>query len=299
MQPGFFQPGFNGLLPTVVSRERLGLVNARIQTIQSVFTAVGPAVGSMAAVGLGLRNAMWLDGGAFALAAILFLGLRRMPVIASNESPLTNGFTPENIWQYLKNRPDLLYGILLFAGTNFGLMAIESNIIFIVARYLALPQVLAGVVLGFGDLGAVVGSLVATWFVRRAYIGRIVVFSMAIAGLLTLAIAIANWIILAMAWCLVSAVVSVIVVVWLTFQEQTVPSEFLGRLTALGTMASFAAIPAGAIVGGYFIGAQGNLLALALVAGGVQTTAAGIGSLSPLWWDILYDTHYFKRSVEQ
>jgi len=112
-----------------------------------------------------------------------------------------------------------------------------------------------------------------------------VVLSMAMAGVLTVIIATASWIVLVVAWALVSGLVSIIVVAWLTYQEQTIPVTMIGRVTAIGTMASFIAIPAGAIVGGYLypVGRYGGLVSLALVAGGIQVVSAGIGYRSPLW----------------
>lgn len=278
----FFQPGFYGLLAGMVSPKRLGLVNARIQIVQSLLTAGGPAFGAMMAVDWGVPNAVLLDGASFGLAAALLIGLRFHAAKTSGDELSTGDTTVDlPVRQYLKERPDLLYGILLFAGTNFGLMAIESNILFIVAHDLRLSRTLAGLSLGIGGVGALVGSLVSTYI--RAPVGRVVVVAMAMAGVLTVIIAADSWVVLVVAWALVSGLVSIIVVAWLTYQEQTIPVTMIGRVTAIGTMASFIAIPAGAIVGGYLVGRHGGLVSLALVAGGIQVVSAGIGYRSPLW----------------
>lgn len=278
----FIQPAFSGLIPTLVSRDRIGTINARIQSIQSVLMAVGPAFGALVAVGLGVQNAVLLDGLSFGLAAGLLALIRKSSAPPSN-AQFSEATPSGSLWQYLKGRPDLLYGIFLFAGTNFGLMAIEGNILFIVSQSLSLPRALAGTVLGTGGLGALLGSLVSARVRSRGTVGRIVVLSMALAGLLTIAVAMTNWILLSIAWALVNCLVSIIVVTWLTFQQETVPKGILGRLTAAGAMISFAAIPAGAIVGAYLVGRDGGLLLLVLVAGGVQIVAAGIGYRSKLW----------------
>lgn len=279
----FFYPAMHRLIAESVVPHALAQLNARMQTIDGVFGAVGPALGAGITTVIGVPGALVGVAGTLGTAALVLLYAaathRRgnsSPPAAPIEAPSTR------IWTYFRDHRDVWAGVLVFGGINFGLMTMEANLIFVVVHILHLSRADAGLVLGAGGVGALLGSLVAPRIGRWRPAGIVITACLLAQGVLTGAMGVPSGPALGILWGMTSGLVSVVVVTWFTFQQTYVPPALMGRVTAVGRMVSFAAIPLGAVVGAWALG-TGGLWRLSLLAGSAQVLMAALGRGSALW----------------
>ena len=282
-----FYPVFQRTIQLAVAGDWYIKINARLQLFNSLFGALGPALGTGVVTTLGISGAIGVDALSFAIAGVFLAGLflpaehgpAAEPAAAESPSSAPRG----TVWAYFRTQRDVFYGVILFSGTSFGLMVVEANLIYLVIDRLHLPIVFAGLILGAGGVGSILGALVAPKISRRWRTGPIVVGTMGLAGLLTCGMLIPFWGTLAIAWLGVSGLVTIMAVSWFTFQQTVVPGPLLGPVAAIGRAISYSAIPLGAIIGGLIVGTWHIWWPLALVGGTVQIFMAGVGRGSPLW----------------
>ena len=281
----FFYPALQGLIQTSVPTESLPILNSRKRSIESVFTAVGPAIGAATIAFIGISGAIVINSITFFLAAciIIFVSIQKSHVTGKiKEAFKVYSLILEAITYLRTNRP-LLSGVILFGGANFGLMAIQANLIYIVINYFGLSNFIAGIVLGAGGVGSIIGAYMAPKIHTRLKTGNMIVLSMFASGILMSCMVINSWITLALIWASANAMVSNIVVPWLSFQQSVVPTDMLGRVSSVGRMISFVAIPAGAFAGGVLIENYNTLWPLAFLGGGSMILMAILGRITPLW----------------
>ncbi len=168
-------------VPNIVHQEQLSRANSLMQVSHSASGVIGPAVGGVLIVLLGVGPTLWIDGATFLFAAATLLIVRfPSPRSTSQKGVLEDvafGF------RFLRRSPALLTMLMLFAVANF----------FLVPLWILLPVVASGTLglgsEGFGFLlagleaGVLAGGLVfATVRLRRGF-GRNVVVALVMVGL--------------------------------------------------------------------------------------------------------------------
>lgn len=281
----FFYPALQGLIKSSVPPAQLASLNARLQSIQSLFGVIGPAFGAAIVTFFGVSGAVVLDAISFLIAALVlaFVSYEKRSANAQAKEPESISRMIVGGVKYLRTNRPLLAGIFLFGGANFGLMMMQSNLIYVVLQYLHTSNLITGIVLGCGGIGAIVGAAIASRINQKVKPGKAILLSILGTGLLTCAMLVQSWVFLAIMWACISVLISVIVVTWMSYQQRNVPSEMLGRVSSIGRMVSYLAIPFGAMTGGFLVGNFQSLLLLAVVAGGAQVLTAILGRFSPLW----------------
>lgn len=284
-----FYPIFQRTIQLAVTGDWYIKVNARLQLFNSLFGALGPALGALMVNNLGIVGAIGVDALSFGIAGLFLTGLFLPQSVT--QSLDADDVTVERtalhqrgtVRAYFRSQRAVFLGVLLFSGTSFGLMIVEANLIYQVVHRLHLSMVYAAIILGSGGVGSIIGALVAPRVTRRRSTGSIIIGTMALAGLLTLGMAIPWWTVMAAVWLGVSVLVTIMAISWFTFQQTTVPGPLLGGVSSVGRAISYSAIPLGAIVGGFLINTVNAWWPLAVIGGGVQLAMAGIGRWSPLW----------------
>lgn len=282
-----FYPVFQRTIQMAVSGDWYIKVNARLQLFNSLFGALGPAVGTLVVSNLGVAGAIGVDALSFGIAGLFLAGLFLPGRVSVPMRPDDASDIDRVGWRavttYFRAQREVFLGVLLFSGTSFGLMIVEANLIYLVIHRLHLFMVYAGIILGAGGAGSILGALMAPRIARRWSTGVIIVGTMGLAGLLTLGMVVPLWPIMAVAWLGVSGFVTVMAVSWFTFQQATVPGPLLGAVASMGRAISYAAIPLGAILGGLLVSTVNAWWPLAVIGGGAQLAMAAIGRWSPLW----------------
>ncbi|MBP3951799.1 MFS transporter [Bacillus suaedae] len=281
----FFYPALQGLIQTLIPKGLLTKVNSRKRSIESVFSAVGPALGGVSIALMGIYGAIIINSTTFLIAALILIFLTSQKInLAGNVKDVlkTNSMFVESI-MYLRANKALLAGVLLFGGVNFGLMALQSNLIYIITIIFGLSNVITGIVIGAGGFGAIIGALIAPMIHQKLKTGHMIVYSMFATGVFMCFMIFESWIALALFLALANAAVSNIVVPWMSYQQSIVPVTMIGRVTSIGRMLSFIAIPLGAFVGGFLLENYNQLWPISVVAGGSIICMAIIARITALW----------------
>ena len=243
----FFNPAISGIMPAVVSTERLQQANALRGLTEGVGRIAGPALAGVLVVGIGPGWALAVDAATFGISAA-FLVRIPMPAHVPVES---HSFLADlrDGWDDFRSRTWLWTTVV---STTFG------NMLF--AAYFVLGPLVAELELG----GAGAWALIASAFGVGLLVGGLVllqldpsrpvlVATLAVA-LYTLPLAFlaipAPVVVTAVAALLAGAGLAVANNLWETTQQRHVPPELLSRVTSYDWFGSLAAVPVGMLLWG-------------------------------------------------
>ncbi len=244
----FGGPAFQSLVPSLVPRQHLPNAVA-LNSIQfNLAQMVGPAIGGVVMVGLGMAACFGLNSLSF-LVVIAVLGLMRIPppATATRQRILTelgSGL------QYVRHSRALLgLTALAFATTSLALPIRAFLPVFAEGDVLLLSRMMTT----FGA-GAVVGALVVAWLGRFDHMGRAllqtqIVFGGIVAAFALLPIGGASYVLLflgGMALLMIFSLINSLV-------QLTVPDELRGRVISIYLMAFRGGMPLGSLVSGTLI----------------------------------------------
>lgn len=268
----FFNVAFNAFLPHLVGADDLLEGNAKLQTSTSVALVAGPGLGGLLAQSVGAVSGILVDAVTFLVSAACLLGLRAAP-----EPRPHVGDRPGMLRQIGEGIAFIMRGRLLqimvavAAAMNFAMMGITALRVVFLVRTLGAPPATAGLVIGAGSLGAILGAVVASRLARRFGNARTyVVANLAAAPFVVLLpagghgwglalFAVGSFV--AVAGATVSTVMTV------TFRGTFVPAHLLGRVTAASRIFVFGTMPLGASAAGLLASAAGIRAALWVFAG--------------------------------
>lgn len=286
-----FAPNFQAVIPDVVPQPLIVQANSVQQLAEPIgYRFIGPAVGGVLVAGLGTGTAFALDAATFGVSAACIALMRPLPVTRAEEpssviEDLREGarFVRQNAWLWATLLSAALT-LLLFLGP------FEVLIPYVVKNELGGGAGTLGVVFGAAGVGAVVSSLV----LGQRGIGRRYVLSMylgwglSLFSLIGFALASAPW----------QAVVigfgegigfTIGNVIWVTLMHRHVPSELLGRVSALDWFVSIGLTPVSFALAGPVAEAIG--IDATLIGAGVLASLATFGFLAvpglraPERWD--------------
>jgi MFS family permease len=243
----FFNPAISGIMPAVVSTERLQQANALRGLTEGVGRIAGPALAGVLVVGVGPGWALAVDAATFAVSAA-FLAAMPMPAHVPVES---HSFARDlrDGWDDFRSRTWLWTTV---ASTTFG------NMLF--AAYFVLGPLVADRELG----GAGAWALIASAFGIGLLVGGIVLLQLdprRPALVATLAVALytlplaflaipAPAAVIALAALVAGAGLAVANNLWETTQQRHVPPELLSRVSSYDWFGSLAAVPIGMLLWG-------------------------------------------------
>jgi MFS family permease len=255
----FFNPAISGIMPAVVSTERLQQANALRGLTEGVGRIAGPALAGVLVVGIGPGWALAVDAATFGVSAA-FLARIPMPAHVPIES---HSFLADlrDGWDDFRSRTWLWTTV---ASTTLG------NMLF--AAYFVLGPLVADLELGgagawalivsaFG-VGLLVGGLVLLQLDPR----RPVLIATLAVALYTLPLAFlaipAPAVVTAFAALLAGAGLAVANNLWETTQQRHVPPKLLSRVSSYDWFGSLAAVPVGMLLWGPIADAIGVSTAL-------------------------------------
>lgn len=280
----FYHPAIQSLVPAVVAAGDLTTASARLQSVDSVVSVVGPLAGGAVIALLGTRNALLADAASFGLSALLIAGIRARRK-ASEHAVVKAGVGAELVEAaaYVRGDRLILAGAVLFTGANFAVFLVQANLIYYLTAVRGFAPSALGVIFSADGAGALAGALLSAALVRRWGAGRVILGSTVAAGLVTMLLLWARTVpAVAGVVAVESAAGMVTAATWFSLRLQRVPDGMLGRVVALTRMVAFAAIPAAAVLGGLLLGATNDFTPLVLAAAGLQVILGTIGLRGPM-----------------
>jgi MFS family permease len=251
----FANVAFNAFLPHLVGADDLMEGNARLQTSASVAMVVGPGLGGLLAQAAGAVSGILIDAVTFLVSAACLLGLRSDPEPrpAAGDRPGMLRQIADGIRFIMRGR--LLQAMLVVAAaTNFAMLGITALRVVFLVRAEGVAPGTAGLVIGVGSLGAILGAALAVRASRRFGSARTyLVASLAAAPfVLLLPLGGHGWrlTLFAAGSFIALAGATMSNVMTMTFRGTFVPAHLLGRVTAASRIFVFGTVPFGAATAG-------------------------------------------------
>jgi MFS family permease len=275
----FFDVAYQSYLPSLVDRDQLLDGNGKLEASRTVAQSAGPALGG-ALIGLVTAPlAILADALSYLLSGLFVVAIRRhepTPDRHADGHGRRRGSLRQEVADGLRyvlgNR--FLRGIAASTATSnfFSNVALGTFIVYAV-RELGLTALEIGVIFGLGNVGAVIGALVANRIARRFGVGPTIVGATLLGapGLLLMALAPPAFPVpfLVAGSFLQGFEVVVYNINQLSFRQAITPTSMQGRMNATMRFIVWGTIPLGTILGGVIatvVGLQPAILVGALGA---------------------------------
>jgi hypothetical protein len=210
------------------------------------WTLIGPLVGGLLVAGIGTGWAFVADAATFVFSALMILLMRTRHVAKPEDerssawADLTEGL------RYVRSKT-WLWGAMVAATVS--LLATwgpwEVLVPYVVRNELGGSAAALGLVFGAGGVGSVTAAFVMG---QRGRLPRkavtVLYVTWAIGMLMTAGFGLVSEVWQAMAVALVAETsITILIVIWITVLQRLVPTELLGRVSALDWMISIAGVP--------------------------------------------------------
>jgi MFS family permease len=263
----FFNPASTGLLPSIVSAERLQEANALLGLTRGITDVTGPAIAGVVVAAFGYGIVFAIDAASFVASFVCLAAMRLPSAIQRGERRSMLHDAREGL-RVLLARKWLWAGCICDLVTNFTLA-----ILFVLGPVVVKEHFNGakdwGLVLTVGAVGGLVGSTSALRFrpARPLLVTYIIAFTFplefaALAPPLPL-------VVIAVGLALVFWSITLGNAYWATMLQQHVPPEALSRVDSLSWIASLVVFPVGLVLAGPIaaaIGVRDTLLGAAVVA---------------------------------
>ena len=274
----FMRPAATGLLPTIVSGERLQQANALMSASVNTAYIVGPAIAGVLVAVAGSGTAIAIDAGTFAFSTA-FLALLRIPAAGERAARLPFLDDLRDGWQVFRSQTWLWATV---AGFSFYLLVVTSPLMVlgpvVADRELGGAGAWGAIAAAIG-LGALAGSMAAA---RIRPARPILTVSVLLAGPALTAIALAlglPTLVIAVLGFAAGATEGFLEVVWLTALQERIPAAALSRVSSYDTLGSFVFMPVGFALAGPVSDAAGLSATLLGMAGCAVATALSLAML--------------------
>jgi predicted MFS family arabinose efflux permease len=269
----FFFPASSGLVPHVVSPERLQQANALLRLSQSSVGIVGAALSGLAVAAVGSGPALAFDAATFLVSAALLARIR-LPAAVKAESRSFLGELREG-WDEFRSRSWLWSIVVQFMFINaFGQGAFLVLGPVVAQRELGGAWAWGAIVAGMAA-GEVLGGLVVLRM-RPSRILLVASFAILLFAPVCFLLAIpAPVVVLVGASAVAGIGVQIFGVFWDTAMQQQIPHDRLSRVYSYDALGSYVCIPIGLSIAGPVADLVGVGTALVL-AGGVVIVATAL-----------------------
>lgn len=284
---GAYQPSVQASIPALVSPDRFMEANSIINSISSIASLLGPALGGVLYGLWGLKAVLWVCVACFFLSAVMEIFIR---------IPFVKQDVGGGIWRTVREdlagsvrfirreKPVVWKVVLLLCGINLFLSSmIIVGLPYIVTEVLGLGEALYGFAQGALAAGGLAGGMAAGIFAGRLDIKRSgglliagagCVFPMGIAGLLFLS-AMAVYMVITVCCFLIMVFATVFSVQVMSFIQAQTPQNLVGKVIAVVLTVAMCAQPLGnALYGVLFELCRGMESVAILFAGAVSLLIA-------------------------
>jgi hypothetical protein len=278
-----FRPAYNTAVPRLVETKQLGTANGLIYATAALVSAAGSFV-------VGVLLSLYSAADALAVPFVLFFAtqvalltvhgdfaVRRTGPVRSVAREAVEGFS------YLKKRRELLELTIAALVVNFFSAIALVELGLYVASWLNLAEgIWYGAMITASTLGMALGFALISRFRFEPYAGRMIIVLSLSMGVALVALGLVRSVWLALPIIFVYGMMpGMIVTVFLSTVQATVPDSMMGRVFSADEVGSFSLIPFGQTAGGVLtvlFGVQGTYLgagAAIVVFGFVMLTSFG------------------------
>jgi predicted MFS family arabinose efflux permease len=283
----FFDVSYQSYLPFLVGRERLVEGNSKLQGTQSVAQVAGPGLGGVLVQWLTAPYAILGDAVSYLWSALWVGAIRRI-------EPAPDRSTKPRLFRDIREGLAFISGqrlLRVIAGStataNLCLNAGNAMLIVLLARQLALPAGVIGVLMSVGACGGVIGALVARRLADWVGQGPAIWLPLAVASptLMIRPFLQRDWTLGVFVVCQIAWTAGLVIynVNQVSFRQRLCPQRLLGRMNATMRFFVWGVTPVGALLGGVLGSTLGVRPTLLLAAAGLTLSFLWI-YCSPLRW---------------
>lgn len=247
-------------LPEVVKSDELVEGNSKLEFSSSCATVVGQSIGGALIQVFSAPFAILFNVGTYLISA-LYLGR-----VKKKEEPIqVNEEIEQNMWSDIQEgtrfvfKNNILRAILI--GTvifNLFTYVIEPIFILYISRTLALSPLYIGMIFSMSGVGALLGAFIAGPMVNKFGIGKTLVLSLFLAGLVSLIVPVATILptlpavlLIMVMYMIDAAMVIVYNINQRSLRQAITPRNLQGRMNACMRTFGMGVVPIGAILGGW------------------------------------------------
>jgi len=252
----FFDVAYQSYLPSLVAREELTDANGKLEVSRSAAQTAGPGVAGVLIGVLTAPYAVLVDAISFLLSALFLSSIRLGESIESaangKREPLRTEIADglRFVLRHPIMRPSLVYVALV----NFFSNVVFSVYLVYAVRDLDLSPTAIGLIGSIGNVGLLVGAIIAPRLGTRFGVGPVLIVVAAISGFSLWLIPLASErlvIPLLVASGVIFGFCAVVYnVVGISLMQAITPDRMLGRMTASRRFVVFGVIPLGMLAGG-------------------------------------------------
>lgn len=248
-----FRPAGSGIVPEVVSRERLQEANALLALTRSSSLAVGPALAGLLVVTVGPAWTLFVDAGSFAASALFLSKARLMRRAAAGADEAPEPFFDELRagWREFWSRTWLWVLVASFAVWQIAYMATFMVLGPVIAEHFLGGPGAWATILTSGGIGAILGGVLALYYSpsRPLLVGTFMAF-MTVPQMILFALH-APTPVLAAAAFVDGIQFTFFGALWNTVLQEQIPPRALSRVSSYDWLGSFAFLPIGYVVVGF------------------------------------------------
>jgi hypothetical protein len=249
------------VVPRLVAGSDLVAANGRLSAGAHAAHVLGPLLaGALLASGLPTAEILYADAASFVLSGVAVASIatalrdQARPVRARLRRAVAEGAG------FVFRHPVLRNLALLGALSNFVGATLWTQLVLFAKERLDAADAEIAVFWSAGSAGALALAVGAAFIRRRVGFGGAVLGATAVSGIATVALAVSPWLWPAVAlWGLTIGVGQFVSINTTSLRQTITPPELLGRVSTVGQVLSWSAIPAGALVGGWAIEATGTV----------------------------------------
>ncbi|GLW90439.1 MFS transporter [Actinokineospora globicatena] len=276
-----FEVSWQSYVPELLPPDRLTEGNSRIATTNAVATVLGPSLAGLAVLLMPAPDVLLIDAASFAASAGTLLLIRAR----DRRSPPATLAIREHLLGGLRfawNHPVLRRVVACSATANFFDAITTTLVVVFLVRDLGASSATAGIVLGIGGAGGVVGGLLVRSLASRLGEARMLWLGKLSVGGLTVLIPASSSVWMVSAGLFANSFSVVLYnILQITYRQAVCPPELRGRMNAAIRWTIRSVIPLGAILAGLLGDAVGLRPVLLISALGAWL-AVGWVFFSPL-----------------
>jgi MFS family permease len=264
----FFDAGSFGAIPSLVEKAELVTANGRIQASFASASVLGPLVAGALLVALAVDQLLVVDAATFVVSAVALTLIRRpfnaplTPRTTTIRQDVIEGLRHVLAHPVLRNISAMMALVNLVSVTAFAQL-----VLFAKTRFGATDSEV-GILFAAGGLGVVLFSLAAGPLRERLSFGNVALGALMLSGLLTIALAFAPSLPLAIAlWGLSAGLGTLFNINTGSLRQAIAPNHMLGRIITIAMVLAWSANPIGAIAGGIAVERTGDVQLVYAVVG--------------------------------
>ena len=281
-----FDASSSAVVPSLLDPDEFVAGNSRLLIGSQIGHVVGPLLaGALIGTGLGTATILYADAASFLVSAAS-IGLIATPLSADPAAHRATTSLRADIGvglRYVLSDPMLRNLALLSALVNFTIATQWTQLVLFAKEQLDASNTQISVLWSAGSAGVIVFALAASRLRRRLGFGGSVLGPLAVGGLAVVALAWTPWFWAAVGlWALRLGLGQFASVNSASLRQAITPRNLLSRVDTIARVASWSAIPAGALLGGWAIEATGSVQAVYAGTGVVCLLLAAAFSFSAI-----------------